>query len=83
MGFVDGVRLPAEVYDMYKHLELAQLMGNHDKISTTREHYSELEEKVLAAIYSNMNLGLTALRQFKAKQAGVMLPEEDRKCLME
>lgn len=67
LNLISGVTMPEEVYDTYKSLELARMMGNHSNTQITLAHYSEIEDRVLSKIYENMNLGLGAIREHRNK----------------
>lgn len=65
VGLVKGVDLDSEAPELMKRAELAMLMANHSKLSTTLEHYVPVKDRIMQKTFGSMNLGLEAILEHK------------------
>lgn len=70
-GFVSGYSNSEDLLNLVVGLHLAQAMGNHASISTTNDHYTDLQNEVLRKSILEMNLGLEAIQEYKNKKENV------------
>lgn len=66
-GLVDNVPVSEKAIRLMRGYQLAQMLGNHGRASTTFEHYISAHRKILAPAIQEMNLGLNALRAFRER----------------
>lgn len=68
-GLVDGVEISDAAIRRLAGIELAKMLGNHAKVTTTSQHYLDhnLYRKQLEPALRELNLGLPALRKYQQK----------------